>query len=447
MNSCKDNRGFSLVELAIVIMIIGLLFALGLKMLSPLVQRLKHTDTKEGIEAAYEAVIGYAAMNNRLPGVNEFGDLVKSTDVWGNDLIYRPADELLADNTVCERSTTKLRVNDDGNLVSNVAFLILSRGANQNIQTNVYDTIQTSQTQVTIKTYLFDTYDTSGIDDFSGSTTWPDPVGTRLEYYKDIVKYITLSDLRIKAGCEGEELSILNRSLVACAGADANFEYSETIYATGGIPFADDSDSFSPPKGSSDSDDDPDYQWCITGTDPLPDGIEFECGGSLIPGAASCELGSDTGWTQCTYPVVDSSNNEPYESGSFQVTFWVRDNNDSTGTDDNITSKTYVLTIDPFCVECQANGLPLTNNTGNTISYKKNGESCQILLDGGSTTVTTADSFEFYNNVACTTPASCSSIDYSDLKDGYDAGDAGGDDDCRVQLTAITAGSCTWADD
>lgn len=396
MHIRNKEKGFSLVELAIVMMIVGLLFALGLKMLGPMVQRLKHTDTKETLKASYEAVIGYAATHDRLPTVAEFKDLaIASKDVWGNEIIYRPADELTVDNTVCERSTTDLYVCDNNTGctsatdVDNVAFFLFSRGANLNIQTDVFDASATSVASATIQTYTPDymNTDNSGVDDFAGSALWPDPVGLRKEQYKDIVKWITLVDLRTKAGCMGAELKISNNKLNGC---DNNLEYSDRIFADGGIPFS---------SGGK-------YKWCRE--ESSYSGLAFKADdlsatpipvtvNDLADDTDGCENESEDGgnWIQSDSIVISGRPNK--DPDSYKYKFYVRDNNDPVVNGrDKITSKSFVLSIDASCTS-----VDVANKTGIEYRFKKNSGNCTTWGVGEIMNIVYGQTAHIYSALGC----------------------------------------------
>ena len=206
-NSIKNYRGFTLIEIAIVLVIIGLLVGMGTSMIGPLTQRAKLHETKDIINAATESLISYAASRNELPAdTATFASVVrKSNDVWGGALIY-VLDPNLADNTIggiCGRRSTSLTLNICSDAAcsspdprNDVAFLILSRGSNINIQTN------TGADPIEI-------YDVGiPVDDFSGGG---DP--SNVVAYDDVYKWITLDELRTKAGCTGAQLKIINNEL------------------------------------------------------------------------------------------------------------------------------------------------------------------------------------------------------------------------------------------
>lgn len=60
-------RGFTLIEMALVLMIVGLLLGGGLTVLTAQLEQRRVTDTQRMLEEAREALIGFAVTNGRLP--------------------------------------------------------------------------------------------------------------------------------------------------------------------------------------------------------------------------------------------------------------------------------------------------------------------------------------------------------------------------------------------
>ncbi|HEX7053032.1 MAG TPA: type II secretion system protein [Burkholderiales bacterium] len=60
-------RGFTLVEMAVVVAIVGLLLAMGMYTLSAQSEQRAREETQRVLEAAREALLGYAVANGRLP--------------------------------------------------------------------------------------------------------------------------------------------------------------------------------------------------------------------------------------------------------------------------------------------------------------------------------------------------------------------------------------------
>ena len=63
----RHNRGFTLVEMAIVLLIMGLLLGGGLSVLSVQIEQQKFKDTQKILEDAKDALVGFAIANGRLP--------------------------------------------------------------------------------------------------------------------------------------------------------------------------------------------------------------------------------------------------------------------------------------------------------------------------------------------------------------------------------------------
>lgn len=329
LNIFIGKKGFTLIEMAIALVIVGLLVGMGAGLMGPLVMRTKFNETKEIVNAAVESVISYSASANKLPDIATFPGIIRTnSDSWKKALFYILDSNLTnsAVGGICGRKTTRISVDicpDTGcaspTTINNVAFIVLSGGGNLNNQTQGNLSI-TSATTINV-------YDTGLIvDDYSGGG---DPA--RPEAYDDIVRWTTLNELRIKAGCTGSQLKILNNNLPSGKSGSA---YSASVYADSGVPFPDGGDSGS----------EVDYEWCRQ-ADPVkgsPGGISFSCNGSLVSSAV-CSLTSGT-WMQCTSLTLSGT---PSGAGNYMLTFFARDENDSAGTDDNISEKSIVLTVDP----------------------------------------------------------------------------------------------------
>jgi len=132
MQPKKPNRGFTLIEMAIVLVIVGLLAGLTLPVISDLIKREKRTASENFLENVKEQIIGYALINDALPNDLQ-ADLGIGQDPYGNTIKYRYADGL--DTDLCTPDTTDFTVEywSDGSASSttnNVAFVIFSIGRN-----------------------------------------------------------------------------------------------------------------------------------------------------------------------------------------------------------------------------------------------------------------------------------------------------------------------------
>ncbi|MBI4686213.1 MAG: putative Ig domain-containing protein [Nitrospirae bacterium] len=141
--SAMHQKGFTLVELAIVLIIIGLLAGMGAGLVGMLTKRAKLAETRETVKTAYESILGYAASKKKLP--NDLSDLgIKTKDSYSADLRYYKVSNLAANN-ICTSTGTYLSVTDKGTAKNNVAFIVFSDGENKCNQTgtspfNVYET-------------------------------------------------------------------------------------------------------------------------------------------------------------------------------------------------------------------------------------------------------------------------------------------------------------------
>lgn len=90
----RQKKGFTLIEVAIVMVVLGLILGLGIPMLKMLMKQNKLTENRTATKEAKEALIGYAFSNGKLPQpkpsyllpYDEIGTRAK--DAYGNDLVY-----------------------------------------------------------------------------------------------------------------------------------------------------------------------------------------------------------------------------------------------------------------------------------------------------------------------------------------------------------------------
>lgn len=304
-----NDKGLTLVEVAIVLVILGLLIGLGASLIGPLTKRVKINETKERLNANVESIISWTAGNKRLPNTSNFTSIIRNiNDSWGKQFYYIVDNELVqspsgTEHRICDRRTTRitLRAYQDANNyqdITNVAFIIISSGENYNNQT-----IGTQQiNNATTLQILYP--DAQNIDNYSADFNRPEP-------YDDIVKWITLDELRIKVGCQGPQLRILNNELPY---GSVGSEYNATVYAEGGILFTS--------VGR--------YQWCREGS--LPSGLNAN------PATASTNCLNDTNWGQADSLTITGT---PTASGTYILKFYSKDR------EGNLASRAFVLTIHP----------------------------------------------------------------------------------------------------
>jgi prepilin-type N-terminal cleavage/methylation domain-containing protein len=188
-------NGFTLIEVAIVMVILGFLVSIGASMIGPLTTRMKTTEARETVNAAVEGIIGYGATNLRLPNLNpQFPSVVRAqSDPWGNPIQYIFDNRLTT--SICDKTTTYITVRVCGNAactvvnnVTNVAFVVLSSGANFNNQTDAGQAVGAARI---VTTYSSGSPADSYAGDFMRAT----------DEYDDVIKWVTLPELQTKLSC------------------------------------------------------------------------------------------------------------------------------------------------------------------------------------------------------------------------------------------------------
>ena len=131
-----SNEGFTIIEMAVVLIIVGLMVGFGASLIRPLFERSKRIETQETVKAAVESVTGYAVSNNsRLPDTSQFsGTIKKQNDSWRKPINYIYDSNL--NSNICGRKTTHITVRRCENSacstytdVSDVAYMIVSGGS------------------------------------------------------------------------------------------------------------------------------------------------------------------------------------------------------------------------------------------------------------------------------------------------------------------------------
>ncbi len=337
MNKTLYTKGFTLVEMAIVLVIVGLLIGIGAGMIGPLTTMSKVRESRETVEANILSVIGWAASNNRLPQwgdgvadatIDEFVEVVKkTTDAWGRPVIYLYDNNLFnatpTKDTICGRKTTAIRITDNtvtpAATINNVAIAIISQGEDAITQTSLNGTLNGTALNAVIIG--------------SGTATGTIVLDVTVS---DIVRWVTLDELRSKIGCQGSQLRIVNNELPFGGLPNA---YSVKVYADGGVPFTTNPNT---------------YKWCVN---TLPAGFSVPIGGIQN---ANCLNANEATWgatnAASELTISFAANAVGLVSGSHQITVVARDNADNVTTSnacnnaspgDNCAQKLFVLTINP----------------------------------------------------------------------------------------------------
>ncbi len=352
-----NHKGFTIIEVAIVMIIIGLLVGFGAALVGPLTERSKRMATTELVQGAVESIVGFTSSERRVPQwgdntvdttLDEFCEVVtRRRDKAGKPLYYFFDNRLTAADSICGRKTTNITVCRDGacaDRVPNVAFVVVSGAMDYNPQTGIV-TAGCPAGQTCIGVYE---PGTGSIDNCTDATNCPNYDGAvprinRPEGYDDIVEYVTLGELRTKSGCQGAPLKVLNNDLPSTSVGSS---YNATVYAEDGVPFG---------AGG-------DYRWCVeignrSAAAGLPGGLAIAPNFIRYPDDAvstQCTDQAETAWSTFGANALTISGT-PTETGTFLITVNVRDDNRA-GNDpacnnlsnaDNCSRKSYVLTINP----------------------------------------------------------------------------------------------------
>ncbi|MCP4624787.1 MAG: prepilin-type N-terminal cleavage/methylation domain-containing protein [bacterium] len=134
-----SERGFTLVEIAIVLVVVGLLVGISAPMVKFMSQRAKRLETIQIMKASKAAISGYALTYNRLPAwgddtidgsvpPDEFCEIVsKRTDSLAQPFRYIYDNSLLAN--LCSSTSGRLSIVPIGSKnAGNIGFAIMSAG-------------------------------------------------------------------------------------------------------------------------------------------------------------------------------------------------------------------------------------------------------------------------------------------------------------------------------
>lgn len=135
-----NRNGFTLIELSIVLVIIGLLLGIGIPMMGSLTKRAKYIESREAVRTAKEALTGSIVKNGNFGNAALVTTSPKSADAWGRDLLFYADDSLWGSTkNVCGVTTTSTRLKECSNdscssfnTKANIAFIIYSDGEDAN---------------------------------------------------------------------------------------------------------------------------------------------------------------------------------------------------------------------------------------------------------------------------------------------------------------------------
>jgi prepilin-type N-terminal cleavage/methylation domain-containing protein len=335
-----SRQGFTLIEMAIVLVIVGLLVGIGTSMVGVLTSAINVRQTKDSMDAVVQSVTSWASANNSIPNTAGFTTVAKTpTDAWGRNFIYLYDNNLYSatptKDNICGRraNTISVSTTDPAATINNMVFVVLSNSGSSN------NTFQSTLTGTgNLNGGALGTITTASSGYLTGTVT----VNAK---DTDIVKWVTLDELRSKVGCQGAPLKIVNNELPF--GSVLN-NYTVTLTADGGVPFT---PTTSP------------YQWCVYSpgmtTAALPTGFSISGGVVDNPTTTACNGLPGSSWASASTGLTLSfSSATPPATGSYTFTVVARDNADpvaansnlacnNASSNDNCVQKVFVLTVNP----------------------------------------------------------------------------------------------------
>jgi len=212
------KSAFTLVELSIVLVIIGLLVGGSFKVLKIMRDRAQISRAQDDVKVAKEAVIGNAILNgNTLPDPDFFKKNLSPVKDNQHPLFYAD-DANLQKTDICAFSSTNLKVVTPVKTVNNVAFVVASEGANHNMQTALKDD---GDGNFSVHTYTYATK----VDDNTSPVNIADN-------YDDITDWVTLAQLQKELQCSSKPFAFINQSLPT---AEVNEAYNATLYVENNV--------------------------------------------------------------------------------------------------------------------------------------------------------------------------------------------------------------------
>jgi len=337
---------FTLIELSIVLIIIGILTGGSFAVFKSLRESAKISEAKEQIKIARNAVLGYVLKWPNLPSLREFQNDLSPAKNNQNAILYA-ADVNLStiNNDVCAYQTTNLQVIDNGvtppRVINNVAFVLAHESANYNMQT----ALDTSSAVYNVKTYG------AGVEVDDNTTTV-----NRVEIYDDVVEWVTLDELHQNIGCHEKMLKILNDPNLPRDISTHSSYVGARLFAEGGVPFAD-----------SDGDLKEDYEWCVEDSTGTLGWMNSNSCNGAISLVADCSVAT---FKRCTSLVLGSLSNPV--AGAYRLEVYARDQVKE-------ISKSFTLTVDAYGGDGGSGTLPngsLCSSDGECASGSCNGGVC-----------------------------------------------------------------------
>jgi len=214
------KSAFTLIELSIVLVIIGLLIGGSFKILKVMRERAQISRAQDDVKTAKEAITGYVQTTYKLPTSTVFDNTLSPVKNNQHPLFYTYGRAAVSNSdNICSFIHTDLKVvTAEGNDINDIAFVVASEAANHNMQTGLTDNVDGTYS---VKTYNYATK----VDDNTS------PVNI-VENYDDVVDWVTLKQLQEEAGCARKPLAFINTTLPI---ANVGESYSATLYVENNV--------------------------------------------------------------------------------------------------------------------------------------------------------------------------------------------------------------------
>ncbi|MBF0213491.1 MAG: prepilin-type N-terminal cleavage/methylation domain-containing protein [Magnetococcales bacterium] len=275
--------GFSLVELSIVMIIIGLIIAGGVTVFQPSMRQTYKAKNEVIVRHAVDAMIGFSGSYKRLPTTLQ--SVINSPkDAQNQDLSYAYDDHFLDESSICNRNSAVLSITGSNYTVSDVAFVIWSKGYDGAVSPSKSSGPFSTATAFSVPSYS----------------------ETKGAVQDDLVGWATLTQLKAAVGCGGSVMKILASELPV---GKVDLAYSTTV-------------TFTPDGGLSP------YYWCVEFPAALSDKFTFSP--SVLQTAfGNCATTANAYVTGTTLTMAPNANTfaSTEQGGPYDFVVYLKDSN------------------------------------------------------------------------------------------------------------------------